>query len=240
MKAMVFLIALLSGFGVHAEVRTWTLSSGKQVEAEYEKVVMENIWLKKQDGDIVKLPLTALSKDDGLYIELLNPPRLDIDFKEKEDNLLGFYSGTPYLGEVIPPSATHFSFKTVVRKKGTAEYHHELKVVYYAIGRQRLDRDKYILLEKKSGRFTPSEQPELKLSGGKIKLLSYVSGNANRGKEFAAYLVLVSDERGEIIAHKESSKWLFEHRDALDKLPVGAYMDDSCTRVHPTGPKPDY
>ncbi len=240
MKDVVFIVLLLTGMGAYAELRTWTLRSGEQVEAEYEKVVMDKLWLKEAAGKTLKIPLTALSEDDCSYIELVNPPELDIEFKKKEDNLLGYYKGTPYLTGALPPSVTEYSFRAFVKTKGTAEYHHELKVVYYAIGRQRLDRDKYILLEKKSGNFTPSEQAEFTLSGGKIKMLKYVLSLVNRGKDYASYLVVVTDERGKIIAHKESAKWLFEHLDKLEKIPVGAYMDESCTRVHPTGPKPNY
>ncbi len=240
MKAMMIPLLLAMGLGAQAEIRTWTLDSGRQVDAEYDKVVMDLVWLKDPGGEVAKVPLTRLSENDRLYIELLNPPKLDIEFHSKEDQLLGYYKATPYLPDVIPPDVSQCTFETVVRKKGTADYHHDLKVEYYAIGRQRLDRDKYILLEKETGSYAPFEKPEFKISGGKVRLLSYVFNSHNRGGDFAHYLVVVTDQRGHIVAHKESAKWLFEHLDRLEKLPVGAYMDDTCTRVHPTGPKPTY
>ena len=48
---------------------------------------------------------------------------------------------------------------------------------------------------------------------------------------------LAWDERGEIIAHAATDNWLFENLEALEKLPVGVFMDKTCRRVYPTGPE---
>ncbi len=239
MKFSVLTIVLLVSLGVHAEVRTWTLQSGKHVDAEYEKIVMDRVWLRNSSGATVKIPLSALSEDDRLFLELLNPPKLTIDFWDRGESRLGYYKGTPHM-DVIPPSATMHSFRARVKLADKAEYHHELTVTYYAIGCQWIDRHKYFLVEKKTGSFIPTEKSEIELTGSSFKMLKYVMDGETRGRDYAFYLVTVTDERGEIIAHKESAKWLFEHKDALDKLPEGAYMDDTCTRVHPTGPEPNY
>ena len=36
---------------------------------------------------------------------------------------------------------------------------------------------------------------------------------------------------------KASNHWLWENIENLKKLPVGSYMDKTCTRVYPTRPK---
>ncbi len=219
------------------EVRTWTTSSGKTTTATYEKVVMDRVWLVDAAGKEIKIPLDSLVEADRLYVELYNPPRLDIEFHKKQDQLTGYYKGTPFLAGEIPPSVSEYSFKARVWTLDSTPYHHKLHVSYYAIGRQRLDRDKYILLEKREGTFMPSESETIRMSGSKIRLRDYIQRGINRGHEFAHYLVLVTDERGEIVAHRESANWLFDNLDKLENLPVSAYMNTDCKRVHPTGPK---
>jgi len=56
------------------------------------------------------------------------------------------------------------------------------------------------------------------------------------GKRPVSYLVVVTDERGEIIQHATPNKWIFEHLENLRKMPVGRFMDKTCTRVHPERP----
>ncbi|MBN2163615.1 MAG: hypothetical protein JXR25_14850 [Pontiellaceae bacterium] len=219
------------------ELRTWTTTSGKTIQAKYDKVVMDRVWLVDAARKEIKIPLDSLVESDRFYVELYNPPQLDIEFHNKQDQLTGYYKGTIFLHEEIPPSVSEYSFKASVKAQGSKPYHHGLHVSYYAIGRQRLDRDKYVLLEKRKGTFVPSESEEIILSGAKIRLRDYIQRDINRGHEFAHYLVLVRDERGEIIAHRESASWLFENLNKLEKLPAGAYMNTDCRRVHPTGPK---
>jgi hypothetical protein len=60
------------------------------------------------------------------------------------------------------------------------------------------------------------------------------------GQKYIGYIVLVFDQRGEVIAQRSSKNWLFEHRDELRKLPRGAFFDNTCTRRHASGPRPDY
>ncbi len=233
-------LALVLCSGAHAELRTWTLVTGRNVEAEYVKTVIDTVWLKSPSGDLYKIPEKQLSEEDRLYVEWFNPPELKIEFWDKSEHKLGYYKGTPHFDWVISPSMTEHSFRARVKQVDRKPYHHELTVTYYAIGRQRLDRDKYIFLEKKTGRFTPAEQPEIELTGAVFKMLKYDWDNQPRGRDFAFYLVLVTDEHGEIIGHRESQDWLFEHRERLDELPARAFMDTTCKRVHPTGPKPQY
>ena len=116
--------------------------------ASYEKVVMDRVWLVDAAGKVIKVPLNSLTEVDRLYVELYNPPRLDIEFHKKQDQLTGYYKGSIFLAEEIPPSVSEYSFKARVWTKDSKPYHHKLHVSYYAIGRQRLDRDKYLLLEK--------------------------------------------------------------------------------------------
>ncbi|MEA2068129.1 MAG: hypothetical protein U9P12_02905, partial [Verrucomicrobiota bacterium] len=59
-----------------------------------------------------------------------------------------------------------------------------------------------------------------------------------RGTTYYGHLVVVTDSRGKIIAHDASNEWLFENLENLRKLPVGKYMDKTCTRAFPSSPRP--
>ncbi len=65
-------------------------------------------------------------------------------------------------------------------------------------------------------------------------------GREARGCKYSSYLVVVTDSRGDIIAHKTPKKWLFENYENLKEIPVGRYIDKTCTRVRPTRPKTLY
>ncbi len=240
MKKRMILLWLGFCLSADAEMRTWALVSGQQVEAEYESIVMDNVWLKNAEGKVVKLPLDQLSAADQAYVQLINPPQLKLDFWPNKKDLLGYYKPNLNRPNNVPPSIYQISFKARVRKTDSKPYQHKLYATYYAIGRQRIDKRKYILLEKKTVTLSPSEQKEVEWKGAPIKMREYNLWRQKQGREYAYYLITVADERGEIIAHKGSANWLFDNLEKLKELPVGAFLDNKCTRVHPTGPKPAY
>jgi hypothetical protein len=225
--------------GVPAEARLWTLTSGEQLEAEYVNEAFDAVSVQCE-GKIIKIQLDKLSEADRSYVELQNPPELKIEFIHRSDQLVGYFKATPYLPRVIPPILIQYTFGAQVQQTSSRPYSHPLTVEYFAVGRQLQDRDKYILLERKSSVFKPSDENDQKLefTGRAIRLISYEGRNERMGRDYAGYLVVVRDRRGEIVAHAESSNWLFSNRESLEKIPVGAFMDNTCVRVNPSGPKP--
>ena len=61
-------------------------------------------------------------------------------------------------------------------------------------------------------------------------------GNKTHGEKYIAYLVTVTDERGEMIKANSPKKWLVENMGNLKKLKVGNYMDKTCIRTYPERP----
>ena len=225
--------------GVYGETRLWTLTSGEQMEAEYVNVAFDAVSVQCE-GKTIKIPLQKLSDEDRSYVELQNPPQLKIEFIHRSDQLVGYYKATPYLPRVTPPILIQYTFGAQVQQTSSRPYSHPLTVEYFALGRQLHDLDKYILLERRSRTFTPLDENdrELEFTGRPIRLISYEGDNDRMGRDYAGYLVLVRDSRGEIVAHAESSNWLFRNRENLEKIPVGAFMDNTCVRVNPSGPQP--
>jgi hypothetical protein len=57
-------------------VRLWTDSSGKfKINAKLLRVADGNVELQKDDGSVVKVPITRLSEADRRYVELNHPTR---------------------------------------------------------------------------------------------------------------------------------------------------------------------
>jgi len=69
-------------------------------------------------------------------------------------------------------------------------------------------------------------------------MLDYNMNAQRRGVCYGGYLVVIRDVRGKIIAHKGTSKSLYQNLENLSKIKVGWYFDDQCNRCLPTPPQP--
>ena len=109
---------------------------------------------------------------------------------------------------------------------------------YFVIGKQINSSNTYILLAQNEGTFIPTKKnnKSYTLSGDPMLLFDYILYGSHMGQKPVGYLVTITDERGKIIQHTTSDKWLFEHIENLKKIPVGRFMDKTCTRVHPERP----
>jgi len=219
----------------------WTSIDGKQIEAVYIAVVAGKVVLETARGKQLKIPLTKLSPADREYIELMNPPEFAIDFVKLADSKLGRYKLSP--SEIgwgySPPRVNDFSFGAKVKQRGAGEYNHGLTVDYFAIGKELLG-DKYVLLDRQSSTFIPTSENERShaFKGKVIEFVEYDLDGQMRGQRPDGNLVTLTDERGQVIQYKSSKSWLWENIENLKTLPVGAYMDKTCTRAYPTSPKP--
>jgi hypothetical protein len=219
--------------GSRHEMREWTLKSGRTVKAKLVTRIGGNVSLKNRKGRIVKVPIDQFSEEDRTYIQLEMPPRLDINFSKSSKQRVFPFT----LSQEIPRSS-YFTFKTAIKKASTKPYHQELTAEYFAIGQEfsgathkLLDyrKESFFLNRKNGGMF--------EFSGKPVEVLDYASKNGQRrGDKYEGYLVVVSDVRGKIVAHSESSPKFFEHLGNLRKVPVGRYFDDTCKRVPPSRP----
>lgn len=221
----------------NSTVRLWTKNNGKTVEAEYLSLVAGRVILKTSQGKRVKIQLDDLSPADTKYIELIEAPDLKLSFTKSSSQRT--MEVTPYLPE-DPPKILDYEFGAKVRQKSAFEYGHELTVEFFAVGQRLLNSNEYCLLDRQTSTFIPSpeNQRSHQFSGEKIETMEYELDGIRRGIRYAGNVVIVTDERGEIIAHSSSAKWLMENLENLKKIPVGRFMDKTCNRIIPTGPKP--
>jgi len=217
----------------------WIRSDGKQFDAEFVSVIGGKAVLKTSRGKMLKIPMANLSAEDREYVELINFPTFAIDFVKLSDSQSNRYKMSPF-NNSPPPRVNDFTFGAKVKQRSAGEYNHELSLEYFAIGKELLG-NKYVLLDRQSSTFTPTTETERSHSfrGKPVEMIEYTNFDEEpRGVRPGGNLIIVTDKRGEIIQYSASKAWLWENIENLKRLPLGAYMDKTCTRAYPTSPKP--
>ena len=217
-------------------VRLWTLKSGKSMEAEFVVKMGNKVVLKKSRGKQVKIPFDELSEEDHDYLLLASPPPFKITFLK---NLERFKFENLPLVESNPPVFTKFTGGTKIQKNSRQPYPRSLKVELFTIAAER-DGNNYVLMDRSEESFTPSEENDgiLEFYGNGFWLRDYVDGRLDRrGEKFQGHMVVVTDERGEIIAQSISNTWMLEIIEFLREFPVGRHFNKAGERVYPPRPE---
>lgn len=236
----IIMLTMLS-MGCRGDMREWVLRSGETLQGEYVSIMFDKVVLHDAAGKRMTLSLDELSDEDVAYVELANPPELSVDILKSAKQV--FVKPSPIWVNNSPVNVLQHTFGARVRQKSFDDYNHDLFVEIYAVARQVYDPDKYHLvykwksepfrLERKNDRRCEIYAPKV------VELAEFLlAGEYPRGEEFAESLLIVRDERGEIVACRASKNWLFENLDKLAALPEGAWFDKTCRRIHPTSPKP--
>lgn len=245
MKTFITIAAVVSlTMGAHGEMRTWTSLPEKTIEAEYVKMLFDDVILKDANGEELRIPLTAFSGEDRKYIELENPPQLSVDVMRSAKQTFVDVSATYPKDPLI---ILTYQFGARVKQKDAKTYKYPMTLEVYAFTQQRYDPSKYHLIHKsKSEPFVMSKEngrrheytaPKKHRIIAYELYVNYLDWRESRGEKFAETLILVRDERGEIIAYNTTKNWLYNNLDKLEELPVNAWLNDDCKRVHPTVPK---
>jgi len=232
--------------GSQAEMHTWTSKSGKTVEGKYITTAFDNVNVEDPQGKLIKLPLSELSEEDLTYLEFLNPPELKVEYiKETQpwqtvaDDWIDNFGGSHVNHPIF---VINGRFGARIKMTSNKPYNHPLTVEVFALTKQYYDPSNFHLIARsKSEPFMLTEENKgyyEYMDPKTYTIIYYNLYSANpRGERPSDYMVLVRDERGEIIAHRETGNWLFNNREKLMALPVGAWVNDKCDRIHPTSPE---
>jgi hypothetical protein len=196
-------------------VRKWTFTNGEVMEAEFRQVLFDKVVLRHVNGQELSIMPEQLVEQDRGYIRFRNPPELDIEFSRKSRQR----SFSPELfANNIPPEGSVYQFTAKIRQKSSTKspYGFPLTVEFFAIGDQIM-ADKRVLLDRKVETFTLSEENDFNFNcmGSEVKVLDFTMNRLRRGTRYGGYLVVVRDTNGTIIAHKASSKNLYENLENL-------------------------
>jgi hypothetical protein len=189
--------------------------------------------LRTAKGKQIKVPTKELSDEDLDYLELASPPRLKVTFLKDEDAFRFKDIPNPW----APPVMRELTAGVKIEKTDQKPYTHELKVELFSIAYE-IDGDNYILLDRQEGRFVPSEEngERYELWGQKTFMKDYLDANPlgnRRGERFKGHMVVVTDERGQIIAESISNEWMLEIIGFLREFPVGRHFSKEGERVYP-------
>ncbi|MBN2684262.1 MAG: hypothetical protein JXR40_03190 [Pontiellaceae bacterium] len=233
--------------GSKKEIRTWTTADGKEtMEGEYSAMSGDMVMIRKADNKIQKVALTDLSDEDRLYIEYKNPPKLKVEFRRstKYEEYIAdpWYSNQGWANENHPIYITTAEFGAKVVQTDPRLYNHDLVLEVYVLTEQRYEPDNMHIIahfKSKPFRLTPENKFEFEFFDKNIyTILEYALGSEyTRGEELSKYMVLVRDERNEVIAYNGDNEWMYKYLDRLEKLPIGAWINNKCIRIHPTSPR---
>jgi len=221
---------------VEEEMRTWILSDGKTLEARFVTVIGNKMMLADTKGRQRKIPLDYFSDEDRTYAELARPPKFNIGFSKKSNQR--FFKESPIIPGYLPEHLDYV-FSAKLKQTSAGEYKQELKVELFAIGAE-VDGDNYILFDRQESRFTPNAENGRShtFSSTTVPVREITFVNNHRGSKYGGYLVVVTDERGVIIDHGTSNKWLPGILNELRQLPIGKHFDKAGNRVLPPCPNP--
>lgn len=228
------------------EVRTWTTVGGeKTVEGVYSAVSGDMVMIRKADNKLLKVPFSSLSEEDQLYVEYKNPPKMEIEYRNDTD-VTQYVAEEWYADNGWGPNENKPIFITTgmfggeVIQENSKPYNHDLFMEVFVLTEQRYDPSCYHLIAHfKSKPFRLTKENGFRFEhydGSEYTVLKYDLGDDGliRGEKLSEFLVLVRDENGEIVGYNGSNKWMYKYLDRLGKLPLNAWLDDKCVRIHPS------
>ncbi len=246
MKKILVFGAVLMCAAAHGEIRTWTSATGEEtVEGEYSALSGDLVMVRKADNNLLKIPVADLSEKDRMYVEYKNPPKIKVEYREATDTTE--YLAAPWISnfggetENHPIYITEETFGAEVIQQNSRPYNHNLVVEIYVLTKQRYDPSNYrIITHFTSDPFQLNKENGFRhecFDKNLFTILKYdFDGTKIRGEVMAEYLILVRDENGDVVDHNGSNKWMYTNLKQLEELPIGAWINDKCERVHPTSP----
>ena len=250
MKRILIVLVMMAGsFWAFSESRTWTGVTGETFEGEYVTDISGEVRIRGANDKVIKVPIDKLCEEDQNYIELLNPPDIKVEYRE-EASFKQYVCDDWYANNSTSPAQNHpifvanASFGTKIIRRPGREYDHELTAEIYVLTQQQYDQSKYhIIAHINTPPFKLNKEGEWNFDFMEKDTHTIIKYNLysvfKRGEKLGEYIIIVRDERGEIIAYNDSKKWLYKNLDKLHELPVGAWINDKCKRVHPTSPEFD-
>ncbi len=213
------------------KMRQWTLKSGKSVEAELVVQMGNKAVLKTARGKQVKVPVSELSAEDLDFLELASPPPMKITFLKELDKF--DFKVLPIA--TAPPIVREITTGVKIEKTNQKPYTKELKVELFSFASE-IDGNNYVLLDRAGGSFTFTKENEglYELWGKEANMKDYLDAEGNRrGERFKGHMVVITDERGEIVAQSISNSWMLDIIDTLRQFPLGRHLDETGARVYP-------
>jgi len=105
-------------------------------------LIGRRVVLKSPSGEIRKIAKAKFSEADLEYVQLANPPALDISFSKQSSQR----SYLPDLGNKPPPTTLIYNFSAKIKQSSPGDYDHSLHAELFVIGAE-VGGNKYLLLD---------------------------------------------------------------------------------------------
>ena len=237
-KIYLLLALALASSAVFAETRLWTLLDGRSFEGTFITIIGTDYALKSSKGKQIRISADAFSEKDRVFVELSRPPKLEVDFIR---NLKSMTFNQGWYGEFPREPEQHGNFGFRVKQTSAGAYGHDLRAEYFVVARQLYRSDpKCFLLDRGEVTFQLTEERKRTFefrSDRQVRLQNWELGSIQYGEVYYAYVIVITDERGEIVAIKASKSWLEKHLENLRQQKVGNFFDDTCVRCFPARPR---
>ena len=192
--SLVISIMLAMCLYASAEYRIWSDKTGYAVEAEFVCESGGQMVFRDREGKEYKIDPESLSEEDQHYLQSLMPPTLDINVNKLQE--------TRQRGErregIVQCIAR-------IKKTSTRPYTGRLTAHMLVIGRDRRT-DAYMILSKAKGEFELSRANKEQYVFKSNRVHIGFSMHTKSSREYAGYLVVVKDSRGEVVAVKTNRK----------------------------------
>ncbi|RKX33234.1 MAG: hypothetical protein DRP64_21080 [Verrucomicrobia bacterium] len=232
-------VAEVSGGSGGLGMRSWTADNGQTLEAKFVNFIGENVILEDSNGKQRRIPLNRFSVDDRDYIELAHLLKFEVNFIwesiEQNEKELGDRSWMVEDNNL--PDFYEHVFRIELKQTSSKNCNRDLQIEFYVIADERKG-NKAFLLDRQQASFVPSKSYAQAFSTKTVSIPTDDLYDDARDEDSFGYLVVLSDKRGRVVQHATSDEWLFNKLGNLRRIPVGAYMDKTCTRTLPSGLSP--
>ncbi|MDF7799372.1 SHD1 domain-containing protein [Pontiellaceae bacterium B1224] len=224
MKKYLVALCVLMGltFSVSAEMRIWSDKKGNTIEAEYVSVIGSKVVLKTPEGKTLKVTMSGLSAADKKFLASSIPPtiKIDVDIDKDEEKMHDS-------GYSVSKKET-VSCQVELQKTSKEPCNREFTVHAYIFAESLRDNSKKIIIHKEQ-KLDFKNTAKVSFASGSASVQNYKgwssTSNGKYGAEYHGYLVIVEDDRGNVIA-VESNQTTYEKNIASIKgKDVGTRFD---------------
>lgn len=222
-KAVLQILLLGVLISARAEYRTWSAADGSgSVKAELQQRTMKSVRLKSEDGRVLNIPFGRLSREDQVYAELQTPPDLSIEVDPNENHV-----GNSVIRRGEEDGYLILDFEIEVRKKSRLSYSRPLKLELYVVGKQEVSGRLVLLRVHTAGVRFSGQVSKRSIRPGPI-VLQRTAEAVSSESDYAGYLVVITDERGERLTVKSNRNQFADNADFFAGLRTGAefYSDE--------------
>lgn len=210
-----------------AEMRTWTDSFGRKIQAELVENMNGNLTLRMESGKETHVKISSLSAADQKFVLVNSPPKIDIQVSKATDRKNEGFSfvdandSSIEHDEQIQTESTQY--KITLKRSGTIPYGKPIYAEFYLIGYIKEDMA-YTLLDKtvvpvdfeqegSKGKFVFNSDP--------VTVRNLQGGGHEKGTELYGNLVVLVDDQNRVFNMRGSRSKIEEHAATIRKRDEG-------------------